>query len=240
MILLTGDKHLYDLEVFKEVDKNVPNLTKKDYVIVLGDFGLLWNPDWTPEELGLKKEIEDCSFTTLWLDGNHENFDRIDKLPEIEFCGGKAGKVSDSIIHLKRGEIYTIDGSKFFIFGGGKSIDKAYRTPGLTWWDRELPNFMEYKNGLDNLEKNNFEVDYILTHEAPSGIYHKLTEYFLIGHGREPKHDDYDLPKYLQEVFDKTNFKRWYFGHHHTNKEFGKLTCLYDTFLKLGVALPDF
>ena len=44
-IFLTGDTHI-PIDISKLNSKNFPegkNLTKDDYVIVLGDFGLLWN-----------------------------------------------------------------------------------------------------------------------------------------------------------------------------------------------------
>ena len=42
-----------------------------------------------------------------------------------------------------------------------------YRVKGLTWWEEELPNEEEMKNGFDNLKKENNKVDYIITH-SPS------------------------------------------------------------------------
>ena len=41
--------------------------------------------------------------------------------------------ISDSICHLMRGQVFDIDGKTFFTFGGGNSIDKAWRTPGVSW-----------------------------------------------------------------------------------------------------------
>ena len=81
MIYLTGDTHI-PLDVSKLNAKNFPeqkNLTCQDYVIVLGDFGLLWHKNKTYKywlDILSKK-----NFTLLWLDGNHENHEWINSLP---------------------------------------------------------------------------------------------------------------------------------------------------------------
>ena len=186
-------------------------ISKNDFVIVLGDFGLLWSNDSAnSREIELIKWINDRPFTTLFVDGNHENHFRLDNLEMVEMFGSKVGKISDSIYHLKRGEVYTIDGKKIFTFGGGQSIDKHLRKTNISWWDRELPNFAEYKNGLDNLDKNNWIVDYVLTHECPTTAYNLIANRY-----RLEKTGDYDLPKYFEEITKKLSFKLWYFGHYH-------------------------
>ena len=88
-------------------------LTKDDYVIVAGDFGFIWDTNMSlkPEKYWHKWFI-DKPWTTLFVDGNHENFDRIDQLKTKEMFGGKVGIVNESIFHLRRGEVYIINGLK--------------------------------------------------------------------------------------------------------------------------------
>ena len=62
------------------------NLTKDDYLIVCGDFGLVW--DESPEERYWRKWLDDKPFTTLWIDGNHENFELLKEFPVINKFGG--------------------------------------------------------------------------------------------------------------------------------------------------------
>lgn len=71
---------------------------------------------------------------------------------------------ANNIIHLMRGEYYTIEGKTFWTMGGATSIDKESRIKDVTWWEAELPTTAEYNHGLEALEKHNNEVDYILTH----------------------------------------------------------------------------
>ena len=200
-IFVTGDTHMpYD--VSKLNSKHFPEgktLTKNDYVIILGDFGLLWNykitdvniesnpkdKKWSKDEIYWKNWLEEKPWTTLFVDGNHENFDRLYSYPISEWNGGKVQKISDSIIHLMRGEIYIIDGKKIFTFGGARSTDRgdilgpdrAKADIGKYWWMEELPFQSEIDNAINNLEKNDFKVDYILTHTLPNNLLMSLYFY---------------------------------------------------------------
>ena len=69
-----------------------------------------------------------------------------------------------------RGQVFDIDGTTFFTFGGAYSIDKMYRTEGISWFPEELPNYEEYEEGWHNLESCGFKVDYILSHSGPREI----------------------------------------------------------------------
>ena len=53
--------------------------------------------DGKNEELYYRKWLDGKNFTTLFVDGNHENFDILEELPTVEFCGGKAHKIGEKI-----------------------------------------------------------------------------------------------------------------------------------------------
>jgi len=190
-------------------------------VIILGDFGLIWDP---PNNISKKEEywlkwLSDKPWTTLTLDGNHENHTRLDALPVVEKWGAPVGAVNDSIFHLRRGYVYNINGFSFFTFGGANSIDKEGRVPELSWWSREIPSFMEEKRGLNNLKAVGDKVDFILAHECPTSIIVRMVSHHI---------ERYGLTDYLQEVVDITNFKQYFFGHHHQDKKINdKFMCLY-------------
>ena len=86
-------------------------MTKDDYVIICGDFGGVWTFE---EELDW---LNNKNFTTLFVDGNHENYTRLYDYPVEEWHGGKVHKIRDSVLHLIRGEIFDIDNKKIFAFG---------------------------------------------------------------------------------------------------------------------------
>ena len=109
---------------------------------------------------------------------NHENHDALDAYPVEFWNGGKVHKISDSIIHLMRGQIFTIEGKKFFTMGGAESHDKIYRKEGISWWPREMPSNDEYEEGLANLDKVNNQVDYILSHCAPDQLQSQIAYWY--------------------------------------------------------------
>ncbi len=113
---------------------------------------------------------------------------------------------------MKRGEVYEIENKKFFTFGGAYSIDKAWRTEHYTWWKQELPDPEEYNNAANNLEKHNYTIDYIITHTCPQRIVHQMGKFNDI--------HEAELTGYLDWIFEKATFKRWYFGHWHIDKSF--------------------
>lgn len=89
MIYLTGDTHI-PIDIDKLSCKSFPEqreMTRSDYVIVLGDFGLLWKKDETYDYW--LDDLSKRTYTLLFLDGNHENFDWLDSLPVESWHGGR-------------------------------------------------------------------------------------------------------------------------------------------------------
>lgn len=246
MIYITGDTHS-DFSRFTE--ENFPiqsEMTKDDYIIICGDFGGVWTFE---EESRREKEALDWlnnkNFTTLFVDGNHENYTRLYNYPIEEWKGGKVHKIRDSILHLMRGEIFNIDNKKIFAFGGARSHDiqdgilnldeeekiYEYRKRGayfrirdFSWWDLELPTKQEMENGIKNLEKINYKVDYIISHCCPTNVQALINSAY--------KRDI--LTDYLQQISEKCTFKRWYFGHYHDYKQINsQFTLLYEDIVPL-------
>lgn len=214
MIYITGDTHIPN-DIEKLTELNFPeykNLTKKDYVIITGDFGGVWNN--SKQELYWREWLDNKSWTTLFLDGNHENFDLLYQFPVEDKFGGKVHKINDSIYHLIRGQVFNINNLKFFTMGGATSTDRQNRIKNISWWEEEIPNQIEMTEGLSNLEKHNNEVDYILTHTCSNSVLKDITEIF----GFQPKPEE-NLNKYLEIIGEKVDFKHWYFGHFHEDIE---------------------
>lgn len=226
MIYLTGDTHYtIDLKKVVEFAKSHEHLTKYDYLIVLGDFGLIWSRSQDKAEMEIREFYRACPFTTLFLDGNHENHARLAKLTKEDRFGGKVGKVNDSIYHLLRGEVYNIDGNKILTFGGAQSIDRSARIEGLSWWPQEKPNKKELKKALDQKDKN---VDYILTHTLPRSFSKRFRDKMNM-HLIE---DETELM--LEDVRLNYKFKKWYCGHFHDDVDFGDFRVMYFDIIKLG------
>lgn len=246
MIYITGDCHK-DFTRFTK--KNFPeqnHMTKDDYVIICGDFGGVW---WNRKERGNGVDefdlnwLEDKPFTTLFVDGNHENFDELYQYPVKEWHGGKVHELRPSVLHLMRGEVFDICGKKFFTFGGAQSHDiqdgiiewdengewkkiakawdkagKIFRINHYSWWEQELPTDDEIQNAWNNLEKHDYKVDYIVAHCCPNTV---LFEYIMKRFNDQAMAKSYDdenhnvLTDFFDEVNTKAEFSKWIFGHHH-------------------------
>jgi hypothetical protein len=227
MIFITGDTH-GDFSRFTKRKFPIQNeLSKDDYVIICGDFGV-W--DNSREQKFIFDELNARSFTTLFVDGNHENFDMLSGMHVHEWHGGDVHYIRDSVIHLMRGQIFDIGEKSFFTMGGAQSHDiedgilelddpnlaekrhalhrrrGRYRINHRTWWKEELPSDEEYRIALRNLAAHENKVDYMITHCCPTGILYYIS---AIDHDSDALTDFFDVLK------DKIEFKKWFFGHYH-------------------------
>jgi hypothetical protein len=242
-IFITGDMHGYiDISKFKADNIKTLNheFSRNDFMIITGDFGLLWsNSPKNPTEKKLREWLDAKPWTTLFIDGNHENFARLKTLPEVEMFGNKVGKYTDHIFHLKRGHHYIIDGTSFFVMGGGVSVDKAFRIPHISWWEEEMPNYEEYAIALETLERINYKVDVILTHTAPEHIRAEIMRELILPSPLREKiifKDRDQLSMFLESLITDHNiqFKQWFFAHYHIDKDFeNRYYCSYNRILKL-------
>lgn len=224
MIYFTGDTH-GTIDIAKLAQLNTfYHMTTDDYLIILGDVGLYFDNGENDKETR-HTLLSMVKGTILWIDGNHENFDCIDALPVMKKFGGMVHQCDERIFHLMRGEIYEIEGHTFFTFGGGNSIDKDFRTPHISWWEREMPNEEEYEHGWDTLNRHHMEVDYILTHTVPSHIARHLTNRILSG--------EEALQDYLREISVTVKYKKWFFGHWHQDIKIDEFYGFYQTIASL-------
>ena len=76
-------------------------------------------------------------------------------------------------------KFFILEGKKFFTFGGATSVDKANRTEFISWWKEEMPTGAEFELGFVNLEKHNWKVDYIITHDCSNITLKELYEYSI-------------------------------------------------------------
>lgn len=243
MIYITGDTHGFisrftkykpdfiDNETWAESEKppfiQDETWTENDVLIICGDFGFIFR-DNPIEELKLDF-LEKKKYTICFIDGNHDNFHKIFKYPETIWCGGKVHRIRNNVYHLMRGQVFEIQGKRFFTFGGAFSIDRASK--GEFWWENEIPSIEEYNEGTKNLKSCNYEIDYCITHTAPSFIILKL------GYNPNAYEDRWLLNYLFEQVYKncKESLKCWFFGHFHEDKElFGDtFRCLQNDVIKI-------
>ena len=210
-VFLTGDTHgTLDFGKVLRFAEVANNLTRDDYLIILGDFGFLWSDPTSDVENERLDWLETQPFTTLFLDGNHENFDVIEALPVTEAFGGRVQEVRPHVIHLMRGERYEIGGHSFFVVGGAHSIDKKWRTPHKSWWPHEVPDAAE-RERIAAAALDAGEVDCVLTHCPPTGQYQRYRARFSGFWGPDDEYTQW-LEDHVEGI---VSYKRWFFGHLH-------------------------
>ena len=187
-----------------------------DALIILGDAGIVWNEVIRDD---VKAFYERLPCNVYFIDGNHENFDRLKTYPTLSKHGGTMRKVLSNVFHLMRGESYIIGGQKLFVFGGAYSIKRESNDSPVKTWTEELPDETEYEKGLKTLKENAYCFDYILTHQGPR---HVLD---AIQYDYAPK--EHELLDYLDTIAHTATFKKWYFGHIHKDIVHGNLKSLY-------------
>lgn len=235
-IFVTGDLHGGDsngADMRKLSSKKFPegkNLSKKDYVIILGDFGFVWSRNLLKSESYWIKWLKDKPWTTLWIDGNHENHEMIAELPQIQMFGSIVDVAHENFYHLKRGHIYDIDGKYFFTMGGAMSIDKESRKNGISWWREEIPSYREMDYGLESLQLRCNKVDYILAHTCPGKIIRRyLNQEQVVEHAKEKD----PLCDYFNHLSDIIEYNSFYFGHWHDDWDYDKYHMLYQRVIQI-------
>lgn len=257
-IFVTGDCHARfekfssdNFPIGKELDKN-------DYVIILGDVGILWDKELSKNEKYWIDWLENKPWTTLFILGNHDNYNRWEQIPKELWHGGYVQKLAPSVIRLCYGEIFDIAGKTFLGLSGARShdiqhgiIDPAdyatreemnracrklekkhggwqftmYRIKGESWWPQEVPTTEERLYLLNNLEKCNKKVDYVLSHEAPASCV------ALLGGGYY-KPDEYSV--FLEELRGSIDYGKWCFAHYHVDRPAGyKEICYYENITRI-------
>lgn len=206
MIYVTGDIH-GEIERFKQLKDMGIYPHTEDIFIICGDFGLVWCSTESQHEADSLDWMANQAYTILFVDGNHENFDRLRQYPMDQRYGGKVQIIRPNVLHLLRGEVYDIAGKTFFAFGGATSTDKDRRIQGISWWPEEIPSLDEFAYAKDNLARVQRHIDYVVTHTAPQRW--KM---------RELGYHDWDrclVSAMLDDIEMSLTYDKWFFGHMH-------------------------
>lgn len=210
-LLITGDTH-GDAAALALI---VKQMEPSDALIVAGDFGFVFRD--TPDEWSFLNDV-DCFLRKMgsyiiYVDGNHENHQVLNKLPVEYWNGAKVHRVRSRILHVLRGEVLTLKDKNIFCFGGAFSIDRSVRVLNKSFWEEELPTDEDYCNGNSNLEKYD-RIDYIVTHTCPLNLVPCLGTFHAAAEERQ-------LQNYLQWVSERFPDAGWFFGHWHQDRMLG-------------------
>ena len=224
MIYFTGDTHGESGRFSENVLIGEDAPKAGDHLIISGDFGFVFAQRGTVayfEERDRLNALAELPYTILFVDGNHENFDRLEGEYAVEeWCGGKVHRIRPNVLHLMRGQVFTIEGKKIFTMGGAYSIDKYMRREGFSWWPSEMPSNDEYREATANLRAHNNEVDIIVTHTAPREIVYAM--------GSAPDPHEEELNGFFDWIAHEIKFEKWFFGHwHRDNEYYSRFRALY-------------
>lgn len=237
MLYFTGDTHsTIDWDKVKRfVDAEIPK--PGDTLFIAGDFGGCW--DNSAEDMRVLDYYAQLPFDVCFVDGNHENFNILYSYPIVQYHGGRAHRIRPNLYHLMRGEIFEFEGKKLLAMGGAASTDKENRTENVSWWAEEVPSKGQKEHCFKSLEKNNFNVDIILTHEMPAGLAPDMERIMRTAYKIKSVMvrllDPHAYSYWLENIIrSTTDYKIWVFGHYHydtkvSEKEF----VLYDGVYKL-------
>lgn len=130
-----------------------------DVIVHLGDFGYSFTPrfmKWTTAYL------DRAGIPLLFVDGNHEDFGWLNQQPT-----GDDGlrRLSSWIWHLPRGFRWEWAGVRFLALGGAHSVDRPFRTPGLSWWHQEWIGDDEADEAIAG-----GPADVLVAHDCPAGV----------------------------------------------------------------------
>ena len=191
---------------------------------------------------GLTAGVKNVDRLASLLNRSFERYLFGGEFPLVEIYGGRAYRIRENVFYLKRGEIFTIEGSTFLAFGGANSHDRfGSRTPSLSWgggyeylspriegkdwWPEEIPSQEDFDNACRNLDTVGWKVDHVITHTCPLNY----RPHFMKS-SRVPDPTE----TILQQLYEKLTFQTWHFGHFHFEEQSGRLFCHYNNVRRLN------
>ncbi len=187
--------------------------TEDDTLFQLGDHGLFWHKDMVTPMYKYVRDVLKCK--VICINGNHENYDLIKKLPTIEIFGGLAYEVIPGRVWiLEQGGLYHINGKTVFAYGGGLSVDKDRRVEGESWWPQEIPKSADLAWACNQLALRHWNVDLVLSHTAPVTMVQAIPGKLWIPGHFEAKLED-PTCAHLEVFYQRLTWDRWFCGHFH-------------------------
>lgn len=193
--LITGDVH-NEFDILNQLI----NKQKPDSLFCCGDFGYWPKFAESGKALPFSKIKLQSAEWIRWCDGNHEDFWSLKER--------KSDEIEPGIIYMPRGSIYTLpDGRVVMFMGGGMSIDKAWRTEGVSWFPEETIT------QKDLMDLPDVDVDIFITHTCPVELVPQLKRNYP-DKGEEPSNHA------LSTLWEHYKPDLWFFGHWHQYGEY--------------------
>lgn len=224
MIYITGDTHgrFGRIEAFCEHFET----TLDDILIILGDAGINFS-GWSTDSVK-KVFLSTLPITIFCIHGNHEQRPyTIESYKEMTWHDGVVYYEEEypNLLFAKDGEIFNLNGRQTIVIGGAYSVDKMMRLRlGYGWWPDEQPSDEIKQYVEQQLDKQGWKVDVVLSHTTPRK--YEPVEVFLAGIDQSKV--DKTTEDWLDKIEDKLEYQKWYCGHYHTEKKVDKLEIMFE------------
>lgn len=234
MIAVISDVHFpSDQARQKKFEKGLQKLSGIKALFVCGDFTDNRKDTKEEEMMKLPGYLKDLPYPVFYIDGNHEDYEVLKRLPKIGETEKEAllqydciietqstKKAADGVYYLERGSVCAADGCRILAIGGS-TTGPGYRKNHPDIWqpDEDLTQ-QDQEKIKEALRKNQAAFDLILTHTLPID---RLKEWF-------PEKDVSVTNEILQDVWEESSYQHWLFGHFHEDMDYpdGNFHCLYE------------
>jgi len=223
MISITGDTH----GDFRRVAYFCDTLgtSPHDILIILGDAGINYYEDY--RDTNLKVQLADLPITLFCIHGNHEaRPEGTGRYEEELWHGGKVfvERKYPNVLFAKDGEVFNLDGTKAIVIGGAYSVDKYYRLErGWKWWNNEQPDEKTRAYVERQLVSMDNQIEVVISHTCP--LKYEPIEVFLAGIDQSTV--DKSTETWLDTIEERIQYRKWYCGHYHTEKQIDRLEFLF-------------
>lgn len=215
-ILLAGDWHGNTTALYRAM--KIAEREACDEIIQLGDFGFEYGKPFLHR---VSKAVDAFGVKLSWIDGNHENFDKLDAIGA--FNSTELVEIAPGVTYLPRGTVIerlSWDGSwkRILCIGGAYSIDKPWLTPYVDWFPDEQIRYQDVERCLDVAP-----CDMVLSHDMPDSAYRVILTEQAILQEEDAEHfiekNDYPDAKpnrmALEAIFQHHRPDQWFHGHYH-------------------------
>jgi predicted phosphodiesterase len=130
-----------------------------DVIVQLGDYGYTFDASFVRS---VEEALAVANLPLLFVDGNHEDFDLLLRQPVGAGC---VRHLSAHVAHLPRGFRWEWGAVHFLAMGGAHSVDRPYRTPGVSWWPEEAITDEQVREAAEA-----GTTDVLISHDCPAGV----------------------------------------------------------------------
>ena len=221
-VYITGDIHRMTRRLTAFCEEH--RLTQNDTIVLLGDVGANYYLD--QRDIPVKEALNKLGPQVLCIHGNHEaRVCHLDSVRSKEWNGGAVYYEEDypNLLYAKDGEVYRLLDYRCMAIGGAYSVDKEIRLlRGWQYFPDEQPD-AEIKAYVEAQLKTH-SVDVIFSHTCPA----RYTPFECFLPGIDQRFVDSSTEDWLNEIKERVDYKAWYCGHWHINKDIARVHFLFD------------